>query len=474
LCIFVFYKSYSSYFTQVKYMTDQNKFLLDENEMPKKWYNVNADLPRPLSPPLHPLTLQPVGPQDLAPLFPMELIKQEMSPERYIDIPGEIRDILAIWRPTPLIRARRLEKRLNTPARIYYKWEGVSPAGSHKPNTAVAQAYYNKKEGIERLATETGAGQWGSSLAFACKLFELECMVYMVKCSYDSKPYRRILMETWGAKVVASPSNLTDAGKAMLKKDPKCSGSLGLAISEAVEDTIKHENTHYSLGSVLNHVILHQSIIGQESKLQLKKAGEEKADVVIGCVGGGSNFGGMSFPFLMDKLQGRNKDLRAIAVEPMACPSLTKGVYAYDFGDTAKMAPVVKMHTLGHDFMPEPIHAGGLRYHGMSPQVSLLVDAGVIEAQAYHQREVFEAAQVFAETEGYVVAPESAHAIKAVIEEAKNCARSGEEKVIVFNNSGHGNFDMTAYDQFLHGKLVDYEYPVELVRQSLKNLPKVK
>ena len=474
MCIFVFYKSYSSYFTQVKYMTDQNKFLLDENEMPKKWYNVNADLPRPLSPPLHPLTLQPVGPQDLAPLFPMELIKQEMSPERYIDIPGEIRDILAIWRPTPLIRARRLEKRLNTPARIYYKWEGVSPAGSHKPNTAVAQAYYNKKEGIERLATETGAGQWGSSLAFACKLFELECMVYMVKCSYDSKPYRRILMETWGAKVVASPSNLTDAGKAMLKKDPKCSGSLGLAISEAVEDTIKHENTHYSLGSVLNHVILHQSIIGQESKLQLKKAGEEKADVVIGCVGGGSNFGGMSFPFLMDKLQGRNKDLRAIAVEPMACPSLTKGVYAYDFGDTAKMAPVVKMHTLGHDFMPEPIHAGGLRYHGMSPQVSLLVDAGVIEAQAYHQREVFEAAQVFAETEGYVVAPESAHAIKAVIEEAKNCARSGEEKVIVFNNSGHGNFDMTAYDQFLHGKLVDYEYPVELVRQSLKNLPKVK
>jgi len=450
------------------------KTLLDEDEMPKRWYNINADLPRPLAPPLHPLTLEPVGPADLTPLFPMECIKQEMSAERYIDIPDEVREIYRLWRPTPLIRARRLEKRLKTPARIYYKWEGVSPAGSHKPNTAVAQTYYNMKEGIERIATETGAGQWGSALAFATKVFGLECMVYMVKCSYEAKPYRRVMMETWGAKVVASPSTLTEAGKAMLKKDPKCSGSLGLAISEAVEDTVKHKNTHYSLGSVLNHVALHQTVIGQEAKEQLKKAGEKKADIIIGCVGGGSNFAGMSFPFLMDKLQGKHKDLRAIAVEPMACPTLTKGVYAYDFGDTAKMAPVVKMHTLGHDFMPEPIHAGGLRYHGMSPQVSLLVDAGVVEAQAYHQREVFEAAQMFAETEGLIVAPESAHAVKAVIEEAKACTHSGEEKVIVFNNSGHGNFDMSAYDAYLHGKLVDYEYPAELVKQCLKNLPKVK
>ena len=453
---------------------ESTKIFLDENEMPKKWYNVNADLPKPLDPPLHPVTLKPLGPQDLAPLFPMELIKQEMSPERYIDIPSEVRDIYRLWRPTPLIRARRLEKKLKTPARIYYKWEGVSPAGSHKPNTAVAQAYYNMKEGIERLATETGAGQWGSALAFASKLFDLECMVYMVKCSFDAKPYRRIMMETWGAKVVPSPSKLTEAGKSILKKYPDCTGSLGIAISEAVEDAIKHDNTHYSLGSVLNHVILHQSIIGIEAKEQLKKAGENKADVVVGCVGGGSNFGGMSFPFLMDKLQGRNKDLRAIAVEPMACPSLTKGVFEYDFGDTAKMAPIVRMYTLGHDFIPEPIHAGGLRYHGMAPQVSLLVNEGVIEAQAYHQRECFDAAILFAETEGYIIAPEASHAVKAVVEEAKKCAKTGEEKVIVFNNSGHGHFDLSAYDQYNHGKLVDYEYPTELVKQCMKNLPKCK
>jgi tryptophan synthase beta chain len=450
------------------------KFILEEDEIPKRWYNINADLPIPLDPPLHPLTLKPVGPQDLAPLFPMEIIKQEVSTERYIDIPSDVRDIYRLWRPTPLYRARRLEKKLKTPARIYYKWEGVSPAGSHKPNTAIAQAYYNKKEGIERLSTETGAGQWGSSLAFACKLFELECMVYMVKCSYDAKPYRRIMMETWGAKVVASPSSLTDAGKAILKKDHKCSGSLGIAISEAVEDAMKHENTHYSLGSVLNHVALHQTVIGQEAKEQLRKAGEEKADILIGCVGGGSNFSGLAFPFLMDKLQGKHKDLRAIAVEPLACPTLTKGVFEYDFGDTAKMAPVVKMYTLGHDFIPEPIHAGGLRYHGMSPQVSALVHEKVVEAQAYHQKEVFDAARMFAETEGHIIAPESAHAVKAVIEEAKNCTKTGEEKVIVFNNSGHGHFDLGSYDQYLHGKLVDYEYPAELVKQSLKNLPKVK
>lgn len=453
---------------------DQVKFLLDENEIPKRWYNINADLPRPLDPPLHPLTMKPLGPQDLAPLFAMELIKQEVSAERFIDIPSEVRDIYRLWRPTPLYRARRLEEKLKTPAHIYYKYEGVSPPGSHKPNTAVAQAYYNMKEGIERLSTETGAGQWGSALAFACKLFDLECMVYMVKCSFDGKPYRRVMMEMWGAKVVPSPSNLTDAGKAILKRDPNCSGSLGIAISEAVEDAMKHENTHYSLGSVLNHVALHQSVIGQEAKEQLKKAGEKKADIVIGCVGGGSNFAGMAFPFLQDKLQGKNKDLRAIAVEPMACPSLTRGVYEYDFGDTAKMAPIVRMYTLGHDFIPEAIHAGGLRYHGMSPQVSLLVDEKVVEARAYHQKEVFDAAKTFAETEGIIVAPESSHAVKAAIDEARKCAKSGEEKVIAFNLSGHGNFDMGAYDQFLQGKLVDYEYPAELVKQSLQKLPKVK
>jgi len=450
------------------------KYVLDENELPKKWYNINADLPKPLDPPLHPVTLKPLGPQDLAPLFPMELIRQEMSRDRFIDIPPEIRDILRIWRPTPLVRARRLEERLKTPARIYYKWEGVSPAGSHKPNTAVAQAYYNMKEGIERIATETGAGQWGSSLAFATKLFGLECMVYMVKCSYEQKPYRRIMMETWGAKVVPSPSTLTEAGKAMLKADPKCSGSLGLAISEAVEDAMKHENTHYSLGSVLNHVCMHQSVIGLEAKEQLKQAGEEKADVVIGCVGGGSNFAGLAFPFIHDKLSGKNKGLEALAIEPMACPSLTKGVCEYDFGDTAKMAPIVKMYTLGHDFMPEAIHAGGLRYHGMSPQVSLLVKERVVGAKAYYQKEVFEAAMLFSETQGYIVAPETAHAVKGAIEAAKECAKTGEEKVIVFNASGHGDFDMAAYDQFLQGKLVDYEYPAELVKQSLKKLPKVR
>ena len=450
------------------------KYVLDENELPKKWYNINADLPKPLDPPLHPVTLKPLGPQDLAPLFPMELIRQEMSRDRFIDIPPEIRDILRIWRPTPLVRARRLEERLKTPARIYYKWEGVSPAGSHKPNTAVAQAYYNMKEGIERIATETGAGQWGSSLAFATKLFGLECMVYMVKCSYEQKPYRRIMMETWGAKVVPSPSTLTEAGKAMLKADPKCSGSLGLAISEAVEDAMKHENTHYSLGSVLNHVCMHQSVIGLEAKEQLKQAGEEKADVVIGCVGGGSNFAGLAFPFIHDKLSGKNKGLEALAIEPMACPSLTKGVCEYDFGDTAKMAPIVKMYTLGHDFMPEAIHAGGLRYHGMSPQVSLLVKERVVGAKAYYQKEVFEAAMLFSETQGYIVAPETAHAVKGAIEAAKECVKTGEEKVIVFNASGHGDFDMAAYDQFLQGKLVDYEYPAELVKQSLKKLPKVR
>jgi len=454
-------------------MTDDTKIFLDENEIPKKWYNINADLPKPLDPPLHPVTLKPIGPEDLAPLFPMELIRQEMSPDRWIDIPGEVRDILRIWRPSPLYRARRLEKALDTPARIYYKWEGVSPPGSHKPNTAVPQAYYNMKEGIERLSTETGAGQWGSSIAFAAKLFELECRVYMVKCSYEQKPYRRIMMETWGAKVTPSPSELTDAGKAILKKDPDCPGSLGIAISEAVEDAVKHENTHYSLGSVLNHVCLHQSIVGLEAKKQLEKAGEDKVDVVVGCVGGGSNFAGLAFPFVKDKLDGSNKDLDIVAVEPLACPTLTKGVYAYDYGDTARMAPVVRMFTLGHDFVPKPIHAGGLRYHGDSPQVSLLVKEEVIRAEAYHQTDVFDAARLFAQTEGFLVAPETAHAVKGAIEAARKCKETGEEKVIVFNNSGHGHFDLGAYDAYLQGKLVDYEYPAELVKQSLEKLPNV-
>ncbi len=451
---------------------EETKVLLEENEIPKKWYNINADLPKSLAPPLHPATLKPIGPQDLAPLFPMELIKQEVSQDRWIDIPTEVRDIYRMWRPTPLYRARRLEKALDTPAKIYYKWEGVSPAGSHKPNTAVAQVYYNMKEGVERLSTETGAGQWGSSLAFATCLFNLKCMVYMVKCSYEQKPYRRIMMETWGAKVVASPSNLTEAGKAMLKKDPNCSGSLGLAISEAVEDAAKHDNTKYALGSVLNHVILHQTIVGLEAKEQFKKI-DSYPDVLIGCVGGGSNFSGLAFPFVKDKLDGKKKDLDAIAVEPMACPTLTKGVYAYDYGDTAKIAPVVKMYTLGHDFMPKPIHAGGLRYHGDSQQLSLLVKENVMRAEAYHQTEVFEAAMLFAKTEGFLVAPETAHAVKSTIEAAKACKKTGEEKVILFNNSGHGHFDLAAYDAYLRGKLVDYEYPAELIKQSLANLPKV-
>lgn len=450
----------------------QTKFFLDEDEMPKKWYNINADLPRPLDPPLHPVTMEPIGPGDLAPLFPMELIKQEMSADRYIGIPEEVRDILRLWRPSPLYRAVRLEKKLKTPARIYFKWEGVSPPGSHKPNTAVAQAYYNMVEGIERISTETGAGQWGSSIAFASKLFDLECMVYMVKCSYEQKPYRKVLMETWGAKVTPSPSELTDVGREMLKRDRGCTGSLGLAISEAVWDAVQKENTHYSLGSVLNHVCLHQSVVGLEAKKQLELAEEDGADLVIGCVGGGSNFAGLAFPFAMDKLQGKTPDVDILACEPTACPTLTKGLYAYDYGDNAKMAPIVKMFTLGHDFIPEPIHAGGLRYHGDSPQVSMLVDEGVIRAQAYQQTDCFKAAELFAATEGFVVAPETSHAVKGAIDAALACRESGEEKVIVFNNSGHGHFDLSAYDAYHQGKLVDYEYPEELINRSLKELPK--
>ncbi|MCD4669920.1 MAG: TrpB-like pyridoxal phosphate-dependent enzyme, partial [Actinomycetia bacterium] len=408
---------------------------------------------------------------DLSILFPMELIKQEMSMERFIDIPEELLQIYRMWRPSPLVRAERLEKFLDTPAKIYYKNESVSPAGSHKPNTAIAQAYYNKKEGVKELVTETGAGQWGSALSLACSLLGLDLTVYMVRCSYDQKPYRKMMMKIWGAQCIASPSNNTEAGKAILKEDPDCTGSLGIAISEAVEIAAKSGGKiKYSLGSVLNHVLMHQSIVGLETKKQLEKAGVEP-DILIGCVGGGSNFSGFAFPFVPDKMAG--KDMRIIAVEPIACPTLTKGPFAYDYGDTAKMAPISKMYTLGHDFIPKPIHAGGLRYHGMAPQVSLLVNEKIIEAVALPQNPVFEASMNFANTEGIIPAPETAHAIKTVVDEALKCKETGEEKVIVFNFSGHGHFDLSAYDAYMDGKLADYEYPEEKIKESLKNLPKV-
>ncbi|NSW75181.1 MAG: TrpB-like pyridoxal phosphate-dependent enzyme [Candidatus Atribacteria bacterium] len=436
---------------------EESRIILSEKEMPTVWYNVLADLPRPLDPPLHPATMQPVKLEDLEPIFPKSLIEQEVSTSRYIDIPGEVLDIYRLWRPTPLVRARKLEAFLKTPARIYYKYEGTSPAGSHKPNTAVAQAYYNKKDGTKRLTTETGAGQWGSALAMACQFFGLECTVYMVRVSYEQKPYRRVLMHTWGAEVYPSPSDRTKAGRDILAKDPQSLGSLGIAISEAIEDAVTTPHSKYSLGSVLNHVLLHQTVIGEEAKLQLEKAGEKYPDIVVGCVGGGSNFGGMVLPFMRDKLKGE-KTFRAIAVEPTACSSLLRGRYEYDYGDVAKNTPLLKMHTLGHDFIPPAIHAGGLRYHGMAPIVSLLYALGLVEAQAYKQNEVFEAAVTFARTEGLVVAPETAHAVKAVIEEAKKCTMSGEEKVIVFNCSGHGFLDLGAYELYLTQKLPDVNH----------------
>jgi tryptophan synthase beta chain len=450
----------------------QMKYLLDEEEIPKAWYNIQADLPTPLDPPLNPATKEPIRPEDLARIFPMELIKQEVSQERWIPIPEEVRDVYRIWRPTPLYRALRLEKALKTPARIYYKWEGVSPPGSHKPNTAVAQAYYNMKEGVQRLATETGAGQWGSALAFGTMLFGLKCTVYMVRVSYDQKPYRRIMMETWGAECVPSPSNRTEYGRRILKEDPNNPGSLGIAISEAIEDAATHDDTKYALGSVLNHVMLHQTVIGLEAKRQLEIAGDYP-DVIFGCVGGGSNFSGLVFPFLADKLSGRKPELRAVSCEPKACPTLTKGPYMYDFGDSATMTPLLKMYTLGHCFVPPPIHAGGLRYHGDAPLLCKLTHEGYMEAVVYHQTEVFQAAKLFAETEGFVVAPETSHAIKAVIDEALRCRETGEEKVILFNNSGHGHFDLAAYDAFLRGKLIDYEYPEKLVQEAIAKVPKV-
>jgi tryptophan synthase beta chain len=451
----------------------ETKIFLSEKEIPTQWYNILPDLPSPPPPYRHPLTLEPMTPADLAPVFPAEIIAQEVSAQRWIDIPDEVRDIYKLWRPSPLYRAQRWEKALGTPAKIYYKWEGVSPVGSHKPNTAVAQAYYNKKEGQTRLSTETGAGQWGSALAFACKIFGLECKVYMVKVSYQQKPYRRILMETFGASVVPSPSPDTHAGRAALAKNPDSTGSLGLAISEALEDAVTHPGTKYSLGSVVNHVLLHQTVIGLEAKKQMEIAGEYP-DILIACVGGGSNFGGLVLPFMKDKIDGSRKNMRVIAVEPTACPSLTKGQYAFDWGDTAKTGPVAKMYTLGHNFAPAPIHAGGLRYHGMAPIISALYDQGYLEAQAVHQNAIFEAALSFTHAEGFLMAPETAHALKAVKDEALKCKESGQSKVILFCASGHGHFDLSAYDAYLNGTLQDYEYPTEKVMECLAELPKVK
>lgn len=446
------------------------KVLLSEKDMPRAWYNIQADLSEPLAPPLHPGTKQPVTPDDLAPLFPNSLIEQEVSQERWIAIPEEILDIYRLWRPTPLFRARRLEEMLGTPARIYYKYEGTSPAGSHKPNTAVAQAYYNKQEGVRRLSTETGAGQWGSALSFACSMFGLECTVYMVKVSYEQKPYRRSMMHVWGSEVIASPSDRTEAGRKILQAEPDSLGSLGIAISEAVEDAATHDDCKYALGSVLNHVLLHQTIIGLEAKKQMELVGEYP-DVIYASHGGGSNFAGLTFPFLADKFAG--KDVRAVAVEPSACPSLTRGHYTYDFGDAVGMTPLMRMHTLGHTFMPPGIHAGGLRYHAAAPLVSHLLNAGMIEAEAYGQVAIFEAASRFSKAEGIIPAPESAHAICAAIDEALRCKETGESKVILFGLSGHGHFDLGAYDRFFAGELEDYEYPEEQVKAAIAQLPVV-
>ncbi|MFZ5517151.1 MAG: TrpB-like pyridoxal phosphate-dependent enzyme [Candidatus Zhuqueibacterota bacterium] len=441
------------------------KILLHEKDLPRQWYNIQADLPKPMPPVLHPGTKQPVGPADLAPLFPMELIKQEVSTDRWIDIPDEVRDIYRLWRPSPLYRAWRLEKALDTPAKIYYKYEGVSPAGSHKPNTAVAQAYYNKMEGVKRITTETGAGQWGSALSLACNYFGIECKVYMVKISYQQKPYRRAMIMTWGATVIPSPSNETNAGRMILAENPDSPGSLGIAISEAVEEAVSREDTKYSLGSVLNHVLLHQTIVGLEAKKQMEIAGDYP-DVIIGCVGGGSNFAGLVFPFCKDKFEGQK--VRAIAVEPASCPTLTRGPYAYDFGDNAEMTPLMAMYTLGHKFVPPPIHAGGLRYHGMAPLISHLVREKHIEAAAYKQIEVFEAARLFARTEGILPAPESSHAIRATIVEAEKAKKEGQKKTILFNLSGHGHFDMGSYDKFNDGQLTNYELPEKQIQETLK------
>ena len=452
-------------------MATPTKIVLDESELPTRWYNLLADLPVPPPPPLHPGTLQPVGPDDLAPLFPMDLIRQEVSAEQYLDIPGAVLDVYKLWRPSPLYRAYRLEKALQTPARIYYKYEGVSPAGSHKPNTAVPQAYYNAQAGVRRLTTETGAGQWGTALAFACAQFGLDCEVWQVRASYDQKPYRRIMIEVFGGKVYPSPSDRTEAGRAILAADPDSPGSLGIAISEAVEVAAKAEDTKYALGSVLNHVLLHQTIIGEEALIQLAKV-DETPDLIVGCTGGGSNFAGLFFPFLREKLAARMSPVIR-AVEPSACPSLTRGVYAYDFGDTAGMTPLIKMHTLGHDFIPDPIHAGGLRYHGMSPVISHLYDQGLIEAVAKPQRECFAAGVQFARTEGIVPAPEPTHALAAAIEEALRCRESGEERVILTALCGHGHLDLPAYEAYLSGTMIDRDLDAAALATAVEALPPV-
>jgi tryptophan synthase beta chain len=448
---------------------EPTKFLLNEKDVPESWYNIVSDLPFGLAPPLNPATREPVGPEAFAPIFPEEIIRQEVTAEPYVPIPEEVREIYALWRPTPLFRARRLEKVLETPARIYYKYEGTSPAGSHKPNTAVPQAFFNKQEGVARLTTETGAGQWGSSLAFACRQMGLECTVYMVRVSYGQKPYRRIMMETYGAKVHASPTDLTQAGRNILEEDPDSPGSLGIAISEAVEDAATNDDAKYSLGSVLNHVLLHQTVIGQETIEQMELAGEYP-DVVVGCVGGGSNFGGMAFPFIRENLV-NERETRIVAVEPSSCPTLTKGRYVYDFGDTAGTTPMMKMYTLGHTFVPSGIHAGGLRYHGDSPIVSALVAEGLVEARAYPQNPTFEAGVIFAQAEGIIPAPEVNHAIKATMDLALKAREAGEEWVILFNLCGHGHFDLAAYEAYLTDELVDLEYSEEEIERAVAQIP---
>lgn len=454
-------------------MSEQIKFLLTENDLPKFWYNINADSPIGPAPVLHPVTKEPVTPDFLAVLFPMELIMQEVSTEAYIPIPEEVREVYRLYRPTPLLRARRLEKALDTPAHIYYKHEGVSPSGSHKPNTAIAQAFFNKAEGVKAMTTETGAGQWGSALSLGCNFFDLDLEVYMVKVSYQQKPYRRVMMETFGAQVFASPTEKTQFGRIVLDKDPNSPGSLGIAISEAVEVAATSEGKKkYGLGSVLNHVLTHQSIIGEEALKQMDMAGEYP-DVVIGCVGGGSNFGGIAYPFLRQNFRD-GKNTRLVAVEPTASPTITKGVYTFDYGDTARMAPIVKMHTLGHTFIPAPIHAGGLRYHGMAPSISAFVDAGYIDAVSVPQLTTFDAAIKFAHSEGIIPAPETAHAIRVAIDEALDAKEKGEKRVILFNLSGHGNFDMSAYQAYLTGQLQDYAYPKEAIEAAMADLPEVK
>lgn len=448
------------------------KTILTEDKLPRQWYNIATDMPvGSIRPPLNPETGQPIGPEALAGIFPMSLIEQEVSQERFIDIPEEVLEIYKLWRPTPLIRAMRLEKELDTPAKIYFKYEGVSPAGSHKPNTAVPQAYYNREAGIKRIATETGAGQWGSAMSLATQMFGMECTVYMVKVSYDQKPYRRIMMEIYGAEVLASPTERTNSGRKILEEYPDSLGSLGIAISEACEDAGTHDDTNYSLGSVLNHVLLHQTVVGEEAVQQMEMTGDYP-DVIIGCIGGGSNYAGLAFPFMRDRLAG-TRQTEFIAAEPSACPTVTKGTYTYDFGDTLQSTPLLPMHTLGHDFVPPGIHAGGLRYHGMAPLISSLVESGNMSAVAYNQTEVFDAALKFARTESIIPAPEASHAIKAVIDEALKARDAGEEKVILFNLSGHGHFDLSAYDQYLAGELTDFAYPEEKIKESMAKIPKL-